>query len=136
VVFYNNYNRENDGVLGFTYPYSSKTVSRNVDVTDLTTKLYISSIDSDNSLEGVITIMNSPANKTKEDYILNFDYIHKIGGITDEQYEAIKIYEKEIRAINDILIPLQSELEAFETKKIEVEAKLTTYTNSIKLDQE
>lgn len=136
VVFYNNYNRENEGILEFTYPYSSNNVSRNVDVTDLTTKLYISSIDSDNSLEGVINIMNSPANKIKEDYILNFDYMHKIGGITDEQYDAIHTYEVDIRKINEELIPLQLELEAFETKKIEVSAKLTAYDNSLKLDQE
>jgi len=44
--------------------------------------------------------MDSDANKTKEDYILNFDYMHKIGGITDEQYAAVAEFEKEIRAIN------------------------------------
>jgi hypothetical protein len=44
------------------------------------TKLFVE-VDSDDEGEEV-TIMNSSANKTREDYILNFDYLNTIGAIT------------------------------------------------------
>jgi len=50
--------------------------------------------------------MDSQANKTKEDYILNFDYLHKIKGITDEQYEAISTFERDVAKINNKLVPI------------------------------
>jgi hypothetical protein len=34
-------------------------------------------------VEGQITIMDVEANKMKEDYLLNFDYLHTTGAITD-----------------------------------------------------
>jgi len=78
-----------------------------MDSTDLTTKLYVLKVDDDTTLQGFHSIMDSEANKTKEDYILNFDYLHEIGTISDEQYEEIGIYEKKVRQLNDELVPLQ-----------------------------
>jgi len=37
-------------MLGLIYPYSAKNVQRNVDVTDLTTKLFIQSLETDSEL--------------------------------------------------------------------------------------
>jgi len=37
--------------------------------------------------------MNTEANKLKEDYLLNFEYLYKIGAITDEQYAEIETFE-------------------------------------------
>ena len=47
--------------------------------------------------------MSSDANPTKEDYLMNFDYLHEIGTITDEQYNYITTYERNIAAINTSL---------------------------------
>jgi len=55
-----------------------------MDSTDVTTKLYVLNVDDDNTLLGYHSIMDSEANKTKEDYILNFDYLHDTGAITEE----------------------------------------------------
>ena len=55
---------------------------------------------------GSNSISLSNANKTKEDYLLDFDYIHRIKGINDEQYAAIKDYETAILNHNNTIIPL------------------------------
>ena len=136
VVFYNNYFQEEQGYMSLTYPYSSTRISRNMDSTDLTTKLYVLNIDDDNTLLGYHSIMESESNKTKEDYILNFDYLHEIGAITEEQYAAIEQYEKDMRRINDELIPAQQTRDTYNVKLPELQAKVTLYENSIKIDQE
>jgi len=45
----------------------------------------------------------STANKTGEDYILNFDYMHDIGAITEEQYKEVGIFEDAVARINSEL---------------------------------
>ena len=51
--------------------------------------------------------MDSELNDTKEDYVLNFDYLYECGAISDQQYAAIDTYKKAIRAINDEIMPLE-----------------------------
>jgi len=103
VIFYNNYLKEKDRIISLTYPYSASSISRELDSTDITTKLYVSSIDDDSLYDGYVSIMNSKANKTKEDYLLDFDYLHEIGAVTDEQYADIVPFQKKIRQANDKL---------------------------------
>jgi len=55
-----------------------------MDGTELTTKLFVRPIDDESTLRGTINIMNSGANKMKEDYLLNFDYLRTCGGINEE----------------------------------------------------
>jgi hypothetical protein len=38
--------------------------------------------------------------------------------------------------INNILVPLQDEIAAYENEKIDLEAKIKTYTDSLTLDAE
>lgn len=136
IVFYNNFFKEKDGIMGINYPYSSTSITRELDSTDLTTKLFVKAIDDDNVYDGIISIMNSPANMTKEDYLLNFDYLYSIGAITDEQYEEIDIFNQKVRASNEELESIATKLNTYEQKKIELEAKVTTYENSLALDEE
>jgi hypothetical protein len=49
-------------------------------------------VEDDTSASGLITIADASANKAREDYILNFDYLYSSGTITDEQYSAIEDY--------------------------------------------
>jgi len=44
--------------------------------------------------------MNAPCNPSKEDYILNFDYLYKTGAISQDQYDAINDYEIAMRDYN------------------------------------
>jgi len=48
-----------------------------------------------------VSITGVEANKMKEDYLLNFNYLYNIGTITQEQYDGIKEFEVEIRKLNE-----------------------------------
>ena len=56
----------------------------------------------------------------KEDYILNFDYLYKIGTISQEQYDTIDDYERSMFNINTELEPLTSQI-------IKINDDLTSY---------
>ena len=103
-------------------------------VTDIITKMYVN-VESDDGSEQV-TIMNSSANKTREDYILNFDYLNTVGAITPQQYEEVKKFEKDIYNINMQLIPLYAQQIALQDQLPTLKAEATTYNNSITGDQE
>ena len=135
VIYYNNFLLESLGALDITYPYDTSVISRTSDSTDLVTKLYVQTDGSNNDGEP-ITITNSSANKTKEDYILNFDYLWRTGAITQEQYAAARQFEIDIYRINNELIPIQNQIIALEAEKPELEAKVIIRKNSITLDQE
>lgn len=135
VIYYNNFLLESLGALDITYPYDTSVISRTSDSTDLVTKLYVQTDGSNNDGEP-ITITNSSANKTREDYILNFDYLWRTGAITQEQYAAARQFEIDIYRINNELIPIQNQIIALEDEIPELEAKITIRKNSITLDQE
>ena len=71
-----------------------------MDSTDLKTKLYVNPIEDSNSLNGEINIAQVDANKTREDYIFNFDYLREIGGITEDQYKEVPKYEQKLHLYN------------------------------------
>ena len=135
VIFYNNYMNE-DNMISFTYPYGAKKVSREMDATEITTKMYVRPQDDDAVVSGQISIADCPANKTKEDYILNFDYMYNIGAITQEQYDAIFQFEKNVRALNIELEDLSLEINALEKEKIEQSALVKIYEEAKELDKE
>ena len=95
------------GLIDLTYPYNTNDITREMDSTELVTKLYVQSVEDDLTDAGTVSIMDVAANKTKEDYLLNFDYLYKIGGITQEQYDEIPVFEKEVRDINVQIETLQ-----------------------------
>lgn len=131
IVFYNNYLEEDRGVLTFMYPHSSSKITREMDATNLTTKLYVSDVEDDTIFSGYHSIMNVEANKTKENYILNFDYMLKIGTITQEQYDSIRPYEIKMRQYNEELTQKQANLAAYQEQAPELEAKIAVLEKSI-----
>lgn len=136
VVFYNSFLMEQDGISSITYPYNSAHISRNKDATNLTTKLYVLNLDDESAFDGVRSIMNVDANKTRENYILNFDYMKEIGNVDQEQYDAIKAYEKKWRDLNIELARLQGNLAAYQQQKPELEGKLASCRKSIEVAEE
>lgn len=136
IVFYNNFFEENKPALSLQYPYSARQTERTINSADVTTKLYVLSVDNDVTLDGANTIMNAPANGSREDYILNFDYMYKIGAIDKDQYDAIKPYEVQMRRYNDELIDAQQRLTTLQKKETELAAKRTVAANSVDLDNE
>lgn len=134
VVYYNNFISESAGVLNLAYPYSSSQISREIDSNDLITKLYVEGIE-DSSI-GMVTIADANVNPTKEDYILNFDYLYANKLISDEQYELIEPFETNMADINGAIARRNEVIEAYSNEKVEVEAKVTYYTNAKKLAEE
>jgi hypothetical protein len=67
-----------------TYPHSTNSVSREKDGTDITTKMYVRPEEDESSATGQISIIDTSANPTGEDYVMKFDYLHSIGTISDE----------------------------------------------------
>lgn len=136
IIFYNNFVQEEEGIYSFQYPYSTKKVSRKMECENVTTQLFVMDADSPDTMAGYSSIMNSPANASREDYILNFDYLYSSGTITREQYDAITPYEIKMRQFNNELIVLQQTRDTYELQIPEIEGKATIAKNSIALDEE
>ena len=134
VIYYNNYIKDADGHIDLTYPYSSQTITRTSDNTALTTKLYVHSVEDEDY--GTLSIMNVEANKSREDYILDFNYLIKIGAINEEQIDDLKQFELDIRRLNDMIIENQERTRIVQDQLVEVSANVTFYDNAVKLDAE
>lgn len=129
VIYYNNFIEEQDGHMDLTYPYHTSEITREMDSTELTTKLFIRDSDYEYTDSGKLTIMSADANKSREDYILNFDYLHKFDIITDEQYDAIAEYEITMHDINIKLERIEPQIQNLQNKITDYEAKLKTAEN-------
>ena len=136
VIFYNNFIQESSGNIDITYPYNSTEISRELDGTDTITKMFVKSLTDEISETGWATIMDTPANKSGEDYILNFDYLHEIGTISEEQYAEIPNYEALMHSLNSQIKPLENQLIAYQNEYTDVSAAETFAKNAVALDTE
>ena len=119
IVFYNNFLK--DGI-DINYPYDSSSIERTIDSNDVVTKLFVVPISDDTSASGLITIADVSANKSREDYILNFDYLYQIGTISKEQYDMIPDYERSMFLYNTELEPLSVQIAQLNTDLVSYEA--------------
>ena len=133
VIYYNNYYYDTEGHIDLTYPYSSSSITRTVDNSDVTTKMYVHSVEENDEY---ITIMDVEANKSKEDYLMNFDYLYEIQGITEEQHEEIAKYEADMFTFNTELSRIQERIRILTNQLVDVSAQVTTYTNALSSDTE
>lgn len=136
VIFYNHFFYEDEGYIDLTYPYSTDSIKREIDSADLITKMFVKPVETTESDSGLVTIMNVPANKSQEDYVMNFDYLHDIGTISDEQYAKIEPYEVQMNEFNNQLIVLENQIIDLNTKITPVKAQITLSENAIRLDTE
>ena len=123
-IFYNNFLKEKEGIVDFIYKYNAKTLNREIDSTDLCSKMFVSSLSDVDMPSGYVNIADTTANKSLEDYLLNFDYLYDIDTITQEQYDEIKIYEAKLRPINIDLNLKSKELAKLQEKLTKLEAKI------------
>ena len=131
VIFYNTHTNQFNDVIDLTYKYNTDSISREKDANDLCTKLIITGVEDDTSALGALSIMNTTANRSGEDYILNFDYMHNIGTIDDDQYAEVPIFETKMRQYNNILIQISDELMDKENALTEQQAISTISGNAI-----
>ena len=123
-IFYNNFLDEQSGQIDINYPYHSSKISREIDSADIVTKMFVVPLDDDIGQEGSVTIATTSANRTREDYILNFDYLYMTGSISEEQYKDIESYEYKIYTLNQELEPLAKQIAELQLDKVEYEAIL------------
>lgn len=131
VVFYNNYMKENEGYIDLTYPYETAAVTRVRDSKDLTTKMYVTQVEDQNSESGVLSIMDVPANRSREEYLLNFEYLYSIGGITAEQYQEIAVYETKLGELNKQIAAIVNPLIALQNKANDLASEIANRDSSI-----
>lgn len=136
IVFYNNFLQEDKDVITLMYPNSASRIMREMDSTDVSTKMFVRSVDSDELYTGIVSLLDCEANPTREDYLMNFDYLYETGVITKEQFEAIKPYEKSMRQWNDKIFPLQDAVNQLSDQIADIDAKVKVLTESIGLDEE
>ena len=136
IVFYNNFLKEADGTLDITYRYDSNNISRTMDSADVITKMYVPLITDDTLATGSISITDAKVNPLLEDYLLNFDYLYSTNIISQEQYEYLDYFRTNVRAQNDIIIPLQNEIMELNNRITELEGELQFYTNAVAKDAE
>ena len=136
VIFYNSFIEENKGAIDINYKYNTSSISREMDSSELVTKMFIKPVEDDSSASGYITIMDSDVNKMGEDYLFNFDYLYSIGAIDQAAYDYTKKYEVEMHNCNKDLIPIQEKIVELELRKPEAEARKKIHETAIQLDQE
>ncbi len=131
IIFYNNYFAEQSGMFTLNYPHSTSKVSRKTDGTNLTTKLFVSDVETDETYDGVYSIMNAEANIAHENYIMNFDYMLEAGAISQDQYDEITPYLKQIKQLNEDIERLQSNFNAYEQEIPKLEATIKVCDKNI-----
>ena len=136
VVFYNNFLNETEGPIDINYSFDTEHISREKDSTDLVTKLFVKTLNDENMESGWAAIGDSAANKSGEDYILNFDYLRAIGTISQDQYDEIAVYENQMAVYNKILNTQSTIIQNIDTRLPELEAQKTVAENGIILDKE
>ena len=136
VIFYNNFLYESNGALDITYHYNTSNLSREMDGTDTITKMYVKTLEDGNTESGLATIMDTDANKSQENYLLNFDYLRLVGNINDEQYSEVKHYEAQLHDINQNLKIYENQLITFQEQLLDAQSKEKIAKDAIGLDQE
>ena len=136
VIYYNNFLNEKNGLIDLNYKYQTSAISREIDSTDLVTKLFVKGTENTGSEAGITSIINVGANKSEEDYILNFDYLYKSGSITEQQYNKVEDYLLNMRRINQSITPLSAKIISLQAQLPKLQAELTTRTNAITKDTE
>lgn len=136
VVFYNNFMKEKEGYLDFTYPYQTTDLTRTIDSKDLITKMYVRPVDDSTSPSGLITILDVGANWSKEDYIFNFDYLEKIGSFTDWHKSLLQTHQGNLRQINTTISQLANQILIYAEQLPKLKAEVTLHTTALALDKE
>lgn len=136
VVFYNNFIQESLGAIDINYAYDTVDISREMEGADVVTKMFVKTLTDSNTESGLATIMDTEANKSQEDYLLDFDYLYSIGSITEEQYAEINDYELQLHDINNQLKIYENQLISYEDRLTTASAEEILAKNAIALDNE
>ena len=135
VVFYNRAIKK-DNPLTIEYKKNLNSISRESDSSEIYTKLYVSPIASDVMTDGYVSIANSAANPTMDEFILNFDYLHDVGSISEYQYGQVEVYKANVRKINKELADLAPQIDNLTVEINDLEAEAASYESQISSAEE
>lgn len=135
VIFYNRAIKK-DNPLIIEYKKNLNSISRESDSSEIYTKLYVSPIASEVMTDGYVSIANSAANPTMDEFILNFDYLHETRSISDYQYRQVEIYKANIRKINEVLADLGPQINGLEVEINDLKAEAAGYESQISSAEE
>lgn len=74
-----------DNGAEFNYDVNVKSIMRQVDSTNLATKLWVEKVDNDNAENGICSIQDAEQNESGELFIINLDYYAQVGMIDRAQ---------------------------------------------------
>ena len=131
VIFYNNFLNENE-VIDLTFKYETQSLSREINAENIVTKMYVKTLEDSSSPSGLISIGDSLINKSGEDYILNFDYLHDIETISDEQYAEISNFITALNKLNKNILSKQNELIQLQQELLDAEIARDTAAAKMK----
>ena len=95
ILFKNVYGKDN--YIGFRYGINLKNVKRNIDSSNIVTKMIVKNNSNKSAENGVCSIVRATSNETGENYILDFSYYIN-QGLIDGQWLADILYGKAAEA--------------------------------------
>lgn len=126
VIFYNRAIKTDDPYT-INYQHNLQSISRTIDSSEIYTKLYVTPLQSEISDTGYVSIADTPSNPLLDEFILNFDYLHSIGSVTDEQYDWIEhTYKTQLNIINRAYIKLEQDYNDLTISLNDAQAELAT----------
>ena len=145
IVFHEDVINE-DFAFDLHYGKNIIAISRNIDSSDLTTKLFTEPVESKLVTDTYLSIQNYPANPTGELYLYNFDYFFDSKMLTkfsekgtDSDEFIITEHQKYLRSVNksiihqqEILTPLKDRERVLRADLTTKEAEITAYKDNIK----
>lgn len=127
VIFYDEFISPTE--YSITYANNETGLSRTSTSVDVTTKMFVDSIENETSDDGFVSIANARNNKTLDDFILNFDYFIQSGALTSSHVERIAKFEKDIRGFNQQLNTASETVSRLTHEIALLEADVSNYTN-------
>lgn len=131
--------RGGENKFGFRYARNLKEISRTIDSSTITTKLFVESVDSDLAPNGMCTIQQAEDNIGKNSYILDFSYYTMKNILNKEKVErdiygiekndfaflpTIDFYNTKYDNLSELIINT-------EKTSIELEAEITTRVEGV-----
>lgn len=119
----------------FAYGKNLQSCSRTINSQELVTKLIVPAVDSSLVDGNVLSIQQSTANPTGENYLYNFDYFYQLGNLTKESDKPndvqstdeykINLHAGKLRNLNNKISDLQKILLPLYDKQDEIQSELT-----------
>lgn len=124
-----------DNYAGFKYGINLTDSTRNIDSTEIATKVIVKNNEVEGATNGVCSIQRAVENPSKSTFVLNFDYYIKQGLINANElnsdlYGSSGLYTT-LSANYNSLATLNSKLESLQQALTEYEAQLQVYSTYV-----